>query len=207
MDFKDFYLNRLVNLKNALERIEKDNLLLRKISSLYFDFVKTLEKGNSIYFIGNGGSAADSSHLATEFTCKLGSRIINKEKSEKRYSFYSGVKKGKVVALTDVAAITALGNDFGYSEVFTMQLASLGEKGDLLIALSTSGSSENIIEAVNYWSNEMKNKSWLIGGKKISKNLDKYPKENFEYIALPSEETETVQELYKNLIHSIYKFV
>jgi len=87
-----------------------------------------------------------------------------------------------------------------------MQLASLGEKDDLLITFSTSGSSKNIIEAVNYWCNEG-NKAWLIGGKRILKNLDKYPKENFNYLVIPSEETETVQELYKHIFHSIYKYI
>jgi phosphoheptose isomerase len=88
-----------------------------------------------------------------------------------------------------------------------MQLASLGEKGDLLIALSTLGSSKNIVNALNYWCNELENKAWLIGGEKIENNLNLYPKKNFNYIAFPSKETETIQELYKNLFHSLYGFI
>ena len=206
MSFEDFYRKRLENLRVTLDKMLNDEDFQKKVNSLYKDIVDTLNNGNAIYFIGNGGSAADSSHLATEFTCKLGSRLIDKERSEQRYSFHENLKKAKIYALTDVAAITALGNDFGYDKVFVMQLASLGEKGDLLIAFSTSGSSKNVIEAVNYWCNEG-NKAWLIGGEKILSNLDKYPKNNFNFLVIPSKETETVQELYKHIFHSIYKYI
>ena len=104
-NFKEFYKKRFSNLKETLEKIISDKEFESKVKELYENIVSTLKNNNSIYFIGNGGSAADSSHLATEFTCKIGSKIIDEEKSKKRYQFNSGLNKAKIYSLTDVAAI------------------------------------------------------------------------------------------------------
>jgi len=95
---------------------------------------KVLESKNKFMFCGNGGSAADSQHLAAEFTGR----------------FLSKVQPLPAVALTtDTSAITAIGNDFSFEEVFSRQVSAIGHKGDLLFAISTSGNSSNIIRAVN----------------------------------------------------------
>ena len=102
-------------------------------------FIDTLldarERGATIFFIGNGGSAATASHFANDIG--IGSRSWN--------------KPFKAIALTDnVAVITAIGNDYGYSEIFILQLKTLANAGDVLVAISASGNSENIIKAVQY---------------------------------------------------------
>ncbi len=95
---------------------------------------KVLESKKKFMFCGNGGSAADSQHLAAEFTGR----------------FLSKVQPLPAIALTtDTSALTAIGNDFSFQEVFSRQVSAIGNKGDLLFAISTSGNSENVIKAVN----------------------------------------------------------
>jgi len=92
----------------------------------------TLTKGNKILTCGNGGSAADAQHIAAE--------LIGRYEQERR--------SWPAIALTtDTSALTALSNDFGYAEVFARQVAGLAVSGDLLIAISTSGKSPNVIKA------------------------------------------------------------
>jgi D-sedoheptulose 7-phosphate isomerase len=91
-----------------------------------------LENGGSIFFCGNGGSAADSQHWAAELTGRF---LFNRPAI-------------RAVALTvDTSAITAIGNDFGFDEIFARQLEGLARQGDLLIGITTSGNSKNILEA------------------------------------------------------------
>ena len=91
-----------------------------------------LSHGNKILLFGNGGSAADAQHIAAE--------LVGRYEKDRR--------SWPAIALTtDTSALTALGNDYGYSEVFARQVAGLGQAGDLLIAISTSGKSESILRA------------------------------------------------------------
>ena len=93
----------------------------------------TIRQGRKIMFCGNGGSAADSQHLAAELVG--------------RYLKERNPLPG--LALTvDTSALTAIANDYSYAEVFARQLRGLGQKGDALVALSTSGNSENVLRAV-----------------------------------------------------------
>ena len=90
------------------------------------------QKKGKIIFFGNGGSAADAQHLATELTCKF--KIKRKPLPG-------------IALTTDTSALTAIGNDFSYNQVFSRQLEALGKRGDLAIAITTSGNSNNLIEA------------------------------------------------------------
>ncbi|WP_343562410.1 D-sedoheptulose 7-phosphate isomerase [Kiloniella sp. b19] len=94
---------------------------------------ETLDQGGKILFCGNGGSAADAQHLAAE--------LVGRYKKD-RPSLPS-------IALTvDSSALTAIGNDYGYEEVFARQVAGLACEGDLLVGISTSGNSANVIRAI-----------------------------------------------------------
>ena len=95
--------------------------------------VDTLKKGNKILLCGNGGSAADAQHIAAELTGRY--------KSERR-----GLPA--IALTTDTSALTAIGNDYGYGRVFDRQVEALANKGDLLIGISTSGNSANILSAL-----------------------------------------------------------
>tara|TARA_B100000674_G_C37485679_1_gene753514 strand:- start:2 stop:577 length:576 start_codon:yes stop_codon:yes gene_type:complete len=95
--------------------------------------LETLIKGRTIFFCGNGGSAADSQHLAAELVGK-----------------YKQIRKPlKAIALTtDTSALTAIANDFSFDDIFSRQLEGLGQEEDLLYAISTSGMSKNIIKVI-----------------------------------------------------------
>jgi D-sedoheptulose 7-phosphate isomerase len=96
--------------------------------------VSTLKNGNKILLCGNGGSAADAQHIAAELTGRY--------KTERR-----GLPG--IALTTDTSALTAISNDYGYAKVFDRQVEALANKGDLLIGISTSGNSANIISALN----------------------------------------------------------
>ncbi|QJB55168.1 D-sedoheptulose 7-phosphate isomerase [Pseudodesulfovibrio sp. zrk46] len=92
-----------------------------------------LASGGKIMFCGNGGSAADSQHLAAEFT--------------NRFKLERPPLPGLALT-TDTSALTAIGNDYSFDEVFSKQLQALGRPGDILVGLSTSGTSSNVIRAM-----------------------------------------------------------
>jgi len=94
-----------------------------------------IENGNKLLLCGNGGSAADAQHLAAEMLVRL-RPSINRE----------GV--AAITLAQDTSTITACGNDFGYDELYKRTLQALGKKGDILIGITTSGNSENIIQAM-----------------------------------------------------------
>ena len=105
-------------------------------------FIKTLlrarEQQSRIFFIGNGGSAATASHFANDIA--IGSR--------------SRSKPFRAVSLCDnLALITAIGNDFGYNQIFVRQLENQLDEGDVVVAISASGNSDNILQAVTYANN------------------------------------------------------
>ena len=110
--------------------LEKNKLSLEKASDL---FSQTLKSGNTIFWCGNGGSASESSHLATELVGRF---------KENRISLPS------LSLNADTTAITCIANDFGYDEIFSRQLQGLGRAGDLIVVLSTSGNSANILRAL-----------------------------------------------------------
>lgn len=102
---------------------------LEKAASIVVD---ALKKGNKIILFGNGGSAADAQHIAAELTGRY--------KTERR-----GLPG--LALTTDTSALTAIGNDYGYDRVFDRQVESLAQSGDVLIGISTSGNSTNVINA------------------------------------------------------------
>ena len=95
--------------------------------------VETLRNGNKVLLCGNGGSAADAQHIAAELTGRY--------KTERR-----GLPG--IALTTDTRALTAIGNDYGYDRVFDRQVEALANKGDLIIGISTSGNSKNIVSAL-----------------------------------------------------------
>jgi len=118
------HLNTIQEVINACEDI------LGKASQLAVD---TLKNGNKILLCGNGGSAADAQHIAAELTGRY--------KTERR-----GL--AGIALTTDTSALSAISNDYGYDMVFSRQVEALANKGDLLIGISTSGNSINIINAL-----------------------------------------------------------
>lgn len=113
-------------------------LPLEQVAELIIYLEEAYCRGKHVFIIGNGGSAALASHMA----CDLGKTVLSTESQAK-------VRRFRVMSLTDnVSWITALGNDLGYEHVFSEQLRNLANPGDLVIAITGSGNSPNIIEAV-----------------------------------------------------------
>jgi D-sedoheptulose 7-phosphate isomerase len=92
----------------------------------------TVDRGGTLLFCGNGGSAADAQHLATEY-------VVRYQRTRRAYP--------AIALTTDTSLLTAAGNDLGFDQIFARQVEALGRKGDLLIIHSTSGNSPNVIRA------------------------------------------------------------
>ena len=118
-----------IRAKNSLLFLEKEiHLVINKI-------YKKVKKGGKIFLCGNGGSAADAQHLAAEFLVRL----------------RPNVKRNPIPALNlamDTSTLTACGNDYSFKKIFSRNLMALGSAKDVLIAISTSGNSSNIIEVL-----------------------------------------------------------
>ena len=117
----------------ALERTAQDAALRATVRSIAADLVAALRSGNKLLIIGNGGSAADAQHIAAE--------IVGRYKQDR--PAYAAI-----ALTTDTSALTAIANDYGFEQVFARQVEGLGQRGDVLLALSTSGRSPNILAAL-----------------------------------------------------------
>jgi D-sedoheptulose 7-phosphate isomerase len=137
--------------------------------------------GNKLMFCGNGGSASDSAHLATEFTCRF---------KEDRRPY-------PAMAFTvDAGLLTAIGNDYDFAELFARQVTAFGKSGDVLIVLSTSGKSRNILTALEEARRRgVKTIAFLGKGGGFTKGAA-----DLELI-VPGTETARIQEAQKFLLH------
>jgi len=114
------------------QQVLQNEQLLTTIEKVVDAIVTAFKNGNRVYFCGNGGSAADAQHLAAEFSGR----------------FYKDRKALPAEALhCNTSYLTAVGNDYGYDVVYSRIIEGIGEKGDVLVGLSTSGNSANIIKA------------------------------------------------------------
>jgi len=123
----------LVRSRDVVDAAITDPGLVETIAAVVDRVAAALAAGNKLLFAGNGGSAADAQHLAGE--------IVG------RY-LYDRAPAAAIALTTDSSVMTAIGNDYGYDHIFERQVRGLGRPGDVLIALSTSGRSPNILNAI-----------------------------------------------------------
>ena len=135
--------------------------------------IKAINNNRKIIFFGNGGSASDAQHLATEFVVKY---------SKKRSALPA------ISLATDTSILTAIGNDFAFKNIFSRQIEAIGEKGDIAIAITTSGNSINLIEAIKA-ANKKKITTFCFSGN-LGGKLKKYVKYP---IIIPSKKTSAIQ--------------
>ena len=149
--------------------------------------VYALKNGNKIFFTGNGGSAAEAQHLAGELVS---------------YFMTQSDPYAAIALNTDTSVITAISNDMGYKHIFSRQLQALSRPGDVAIYLSTSGTSENILEAMKFGKvNNLVNIA-LTGMKtRYMHDWSDY------YIAVPSTSTPTIQEGHLILGHILCHYI
>jgi len=167
----------------TLEEILESDKLIHTINSIVQCCHESITQGGKIIFIGNGGSAADAQHLATELVS--------------RYE----LERGPIPALAltvDTSCLTAISNDYNYNKVFTRQLEALGKSGDVLFGISTSGNSQNIVEAINL-ANNMGIKTISLTGKDGGKlgNLSEIA------FKVPSSRTPIIQQAHITIGHII----
>ena len=169
-------------LKKILLQEQKINYISRIIYNC-------LKKGNKLLICGNGGSAADAQHLAAEFLVRLRPKINRKPFAA-------------ITLAQDTSTITACGNDFSFNDIYSRNLEALGKKNDILIVITTSGNSKNILNVLEK-ANSMNIKSIGLlgsnGGK--AKNLCSYS------IVVPSKVTARIQEAHIFLGHYIFEEV
>ncbi|HEU0228890.1 MAG TPA: D-sedoheptulose 7-phosphate isomerase [Arachidicoccus soli] len=129
---KDIIINCISESINTKQRILQDESFLDKIEEAVQLVVNAFRAGNKVWFCGNGGSAADAQHLAAEFSGR----------------FYINRKALPAEALhCNTSYLTAVANDYDYDVIYSRLIDGLGAKGDILIGLSTSGNSKNILKA------------------------------------------------------------
>ena len=167
----------------ALARATQDAALLDAARAIAAAMLKALRAGNRILLIGNGGSAADAQHIAAE--------IVGRYKQDR--------PPWPAIALTtDSSALTAISNDYGFEQVFARQVEGLGQRGDVLLALTTSGRSPNILAALSV---ARERKLVTIGftgikGTAMGEFCD-------HLLVSPSDDTPVIQQIHMTVLHAI----
>ena len=176
--------NSLEGHLDAVKLLEKNQECLKEISAL---FISSLRSNGKIIFMGNGGSAADAEHLAAEFVGRF---------KKNRAAIAS------ISLASNICIITAVGNDFGFEEVFSRQIEALAKPQDVIVAISTSGESKNVIQAAKK-AKELGLKSVGFLGKNGGKlkGLVDIP------FVVPSNDTPRIQEMHILAGHIICEIV
>nr|WP_288811246.1 glycosyltransferase [uncultured Sphingobacterium sp.] len=177
------------NFLNSSKVLEKAaDMLALCIAKLSFKMVEVLQNGNKIMICGNGGSAAESQHFAAE--------LVGRFEIPNRPGY-------PVISLnTDSSVITAWANDFGYDTIFSRQVQALGQSGDMLICLSTSGKSPNIINALKEASNK-----GIICANLLGKDGGEATQFGDHNLIVPSDNTARIQEVQLHVIHQLCALV
>jgi D-sedoheptulose 7-phosphate isomerase len=161
--------------------VEQVASLSREIADAADPMIEAVTAGNKLLICGNGGSAADAQHFAAELTGRF----------EKERRGLPGI-----ALTTDTSALTAIGNDYGFERVFSRQVEALGREGDLLLAISTSGNSPNVLAAIESAQRLGMGVVGLTGGDggKMNGLCD-------HLVAIPSHRTARIQEMHISIIH------
>jgi D-sedoheptulose 7-phosphate isomerase len=170
-------------LQELLATLDQQGPRLQKLGELMMACWKARGK---VLIAGNGGSMSDAMHFAEELSVR----------------FKRNRRALAAIALCDPAAITCAGNDFGYDTVFSRQVEALGNPGDVLIVLSTSGKSSNIVKAVDLAKSQQMKTVCFAGGN----GGDLAGRCDVEFI-VPSRTTARIQEMHKVLFHTVCEWV
>ena len=177
---KDFINTYLQSTYKILGLITHSDEYINSVISVSNVLINSLKSGNKIYIAGNGGSAADAQHFAAE----LVSRFL-----------FDRNPLPAIALTTDTSALTAIGNDYGFDQVFSRQLKAVANKDDVFIGISTSGKSPNILKAFNVCKEKNITSIAFSGIKGISSLVPDH------IIAIPSESTPIIQEMHLITYH------
>ena len=165
---------------------EAEKILPELVAHSVIGMTNCLRAGGKIMVCGNGGSAADAQHFAAE--------LIGRFERERQ-------ELAAIALTTDTSILTAIGNDYSYDEIFSKQVRGLGKRGDILIGISTSGNSKNVVKAIEA-AKKMGISTIALtgnGGGKIADLLD----EGDIHLCVPSTRTARIQETHLVLLHSL----
>lgn len=170
-------INKSIEVK---QEVLKNSEIISQIEKLVDDCLSSLKSGGKVIFCGNGGSFADSQHLAAEFVSRLR---------------FDRSPLASVALGTNSSNMSAIGNDYGYDQVFKREILALGSNKDVFIPISTSGNSSNVIEAIKA-ANDMGIKTIAFTGGNGGKMA-----EICDCVIVPSYSTEKIQEVHIMLGH------
>jgi D-sedoheptulose 7-phosphate isomerase len=184
---QDVIASHLARSVAALAHASQDAAMLDCARQIAAAIVAALRAGHKLLIVGNGGSAADAQHIAAE--------IVGRYKKER--AAYAAI-----ALTTDTSALTAIGNDYGYDQVFARQVEGLGRSGDVLLAISTSGRSPSILNALR---KARERKLVTIGftganGQAMAELCD-------QLLIAPSDDTPIIQQIHLATAHGICEMV
>lgn len=169
----------LTDFLDSSDQLERVGLFVKEITELY-------RRDGNLFIAGNGGSHCDAMHFAEEFTGR----------------FRKDRKPLGALALGDPSHVTCVSNDYGFDQVFSRQLEGLGRKGDLFVGLTTSGNSENILQALQV-AKSLEIRTVLLSGKEGGKAKGISDLE----IIIPGQHSDRIQEMHMKIIHSVIESV
>ena len=172
---------------DSIEVITKSKNLSEKLNQSVIKIISCLKNNGKVILFGNGGSAADAQHMAAE--------LIGRFKIERE-------SISAIALTTDTSVITSIGNDYDFNKIFSRQCESLVNENDVVIAISTSGNSDNVINGVL----KAKEKgSFVIGLRGNSGGKLKSPADIL--LDVPSDDTARIQEGHRVIIHSLCELI
>lgn len=169
--------------RSIIDKVLADGNLLERIERVAGVVAERLIAGNKLLLAGNGGSAADAQHIAAEFVSRFR---------------YDRPGLAAVALTTDTSVLTAIGNDYGFEQLFARQLQAIGSRGDVFIAISTSGRSPNVLAGLE------QARAMQIATVGLSGESGGAMNDLCDFmIRVPSNQTDKIQEMHITLAHTI----
>lgn len=185
---RNYFYRRFVEHEDIFKKMASDQVFTDAVMKIGEEILELLKKGGQVFLCGNGGSAADAQHIATELISR----------------FYKERPAINAEALTvNTSTLTAVGNDYGYEQVFVRQLEAKAKPGDVLIGISTSGRSKNVLEALRYASMNGIRTVILMGDQEVPE----LPEICDYVVKVPSKITPRIQEAHIFIGHTIAEYV
>lgn len=184
----NYFYKRLLEHEYIFKKLASDQKMTNTIMQLAEQILQAFQRGGQLFLCGNGGSAADAQHIATEFVSK----------------FYKERSAMNAEALTvNTSTLTAIGNDYSFERIFVRQIEAKAAESDILIGISTSGTSKNVLEALRYAKQKGIVTAMLMGDHEVPEL-----KEICDYlIQVPSKITPRIQEAHIFIGHTLAEYV
>ena len=184
---KEHVLKALTEAREALDALMADEVTLEAVSLAAYRMAQAIRAGNKILSCGNGGSLCDAMHFAEEMTGRY-------RQNRPGYA---------AIAIADASHMSCVGNDYGYLDVFSRYVEAVGQKGDVLLAITTSGTSANVIKAVE----TAKAKGMIVVGLTGKKDSALAQKADIAIVTPAGRWADRVQELHIKCIHIMIELV